>query len=60
MDGLDPATRQTIVAEVSEAIAPRLCSPDDVWTMDYVRLRFLAIKRSPAPQPHGKNCLSSP
>lgn len=45
LDGLDPATRQAVVAQVSKTTAPRLCSsPDGVWTMDYVRLRFRAVK----------------
>ena len=42
LDTLEPATRQAIVAEVSKTTAPQLCSPDGVWTMDYVRLRFRA------------------
>lgn len=44
LDGLDQATRQAIVAQVSKGTASRLCSPDGVWTVDYVRLRFRAVK----------------
>ena len=44
LDGLDQATRQAIVAQVSKGTASRLCSPDGVWTVDYVRLRFRTVK----------------
>ena len=44
LDGLDQATRQAVVAQVSQTTAPQLCSPDGVWTVDYVRLRFRAVK----------------
>ena len=44
LDGLDQATRQAVVAQVSKGTASRLCSPDGVWTVDYVRLRFRAVK----------------
>ena len=44
LDGLDQATRQAIVAQVSKEAASRLCNPDGVWTVDYVRLRFQAVK----------------
>ena len=45
LDGLEPGTRQAIQAEVSAAAAPRLRGPDGAWTVDYVRLRFRAVKR---------------
>ena len=45
LDGLEPRTRQAIEAEVSAAAAPRLRGPDGAWTVDYVRLRFRAVKR---------------
>lgn len=44
LDGLNPATRQAVVDEVSQRTALRLCSPDGLWTVDYVRLRFRAVK----------------
>ena len=44
LDSLDPATRQAVVDEVSKQTASRLCSPAGVWTVDYVRLRFRAVK----------------
>ena len=44
LDHLDPTVRQAVVAEVSKITAPRLCSPDGLWTVDYVRLRFRAVK----------------
>ena len=46
LDGLDSATRQAVVDEVSERTASQLCNGDGLWTVDYVRLRFLAIKLS--------------
>ena len=45
LDGLEPGTRQAIEAEVSAAAAPRLRGPDGAWTVDYVRLRFRAVRR---------------
>ncbi|MXZ83730.1 MAG: methyltransferase domain-containing protein [Synechococcus sp. SB0666_bin_14] len=44
LDGLDPATRQAVVDEVSKRTASRLCNADGLWTVDYVRLRFRAVK----------------
>ena len=44
LDGLDPATRQAVVDEVSKRTASQLSSLDGLWTIDYVRLRFRAIK----------------
>ena len=45
LDGLEPGTRKAIEAEVSAAAAPRLRGHDGAWTVDYVRLRFRAVKR---------------
>ncbi|MCB1954656.1 MAG: methyltransferase domain-containing protein [Rhodocyclaceae bacterium] len=33
-----------IIAEVEEALAPRLRGADGIWTMDYVRLRLVATR----------------
>ena len=44
LDGLDSATRQAVVDEVSDQAASQLCNGDGLWMVDYVRLRFLAIK----------------
>lgn len=41
---MSEAERPAFVAEVREALAPRLRTPDGGWTVDYVRLRFAAIK----------------
>lgn len=47
------ADRAAVVAEVEEALAPRLRDADGVWTLDYVRLRFAARRplkpRGPVP-----------
>jgi trans-aconitate methyltransferase len=40
---LDPSNRATYIAEVREAIRPKLCDPAGQWTADYVRLRFAAM-----------------
>ena len=45
LDGLDADMRQAIEGEVSAAAAPRLRGADGAWTVDYVRLRFRAVKR---------------
>ncbi len=39
---LDPADRPAYIAEVREAIRPKLCDAIGQWTADYVRLRFSA------------------
>lgn len=44
LNALGPADRPAFVAEVREALAPRLCDADGAWTADYVRLRFAAHK----------------
>jgi hypothetical protein len=42
---LVPATdRPALVTEVRDALAPKLRGHDGRWTVDYVRLRFAAIK----------------
>ena len=41
---LSAADRPAFVAEVRDALAPKLRAPDGRWTVDYVRLRFAAIK----------------
>ena len=41
---LPPAERPGFLAEVRDALRPRLCDAEGRWTADYVRLRFAAIK----------------
>ncbi len=41
---LAEAERGALIAEVVEALRPRLCDDDGVWWADYVRLRFAATK----------------
>jgi SAM-dependent methyltransferase len=36
--------RQDLLTEVSDRCAPQLRSDDGRWTVDYVRLRFVAVK----------------
>ncbi len=45
LDPLDGPTRQQVEAEVSAAAAPALRGADGAWTVDYVRLRFRAVRR---------------
>ena len=45
LSGLDRATRRQVEAEVEAATAPHLRAVDGSWTVDYVRLRFRAVKR---------------
>ena len=45
LDPLDSATRRQVEAEVSAATAPALRGTDGAWTVDYVRLRFRAVRR---------------
>lgn len=40
------ADRAALVHEVQERLRSRMQNPDGLWTGDYVRLRFVAIKRS--------------
>ena len=37
-----PADRAAFIAEVREALRPRLCDARGNWTADYIRLRFVA------------------
>ena len=39
-----PAARPAFLAEVRDALRPRLCDAAGQWTADYVRLRFRATK----------------
>ncbi|MDP7668054.1 MAG: class I SAM-dependent methyltransferase [Rhodospirillales bacterium] len=39
--------RAAFLAEVCDAAAPELCDSDGRWTVDYVRLRFVAHKPAP-------------
>jgi trans-aconitate methyltransferase len=41
---LAPGERATFLAEVREALRPKLCDANRNWTADYVRLRFAAQK----------------
>jgi hypothetical protein len=41
---LQVAEREDYIAEVREAIRPKLCDAAGQWTADYVRLRFAAVK----------------
>ena len=45
INALDRNERQNFIDEVRRQIAPTLCDSAGAWTMDYVRLRFLAAKR---------------
>jgi trans-aconitate methyltransferase len=41
---LPEGERAAFLAEVQEALRPKLCNADGRWTADYVRLRFAATK----------------
>lgn len=41
---LPPEQRPELFADVRAALRERLCGGDGVWTVDYVRLRFRAVK----------------
>ena len=41
---LPESERAAFVAELREALRPHLRQPDGSWTVDYVRLRFAAVK----------------
>ncbi|MGF1640237.1 MAG: class I SAM-dependent methyltransferase [Rhodospirillales bacterium] len=45
LDALPPTERPAVVAEVEETLAPFLRDDAGRWTVDYVRLRFAAVKR---------------
>ena len=42
---LPQSERPAYLHEVRERVRPALCDAAGVWTADYVRLRFVAIKR---------------
>jgi trans-aconitate methyltransferase len=42
---LPPAECSNYIAEVREALRPELTDSKGIWTADYVRLRFMAIKQ---------------
>lgn len=44
LDGLTVDDRRMVEQEVRDGLASRLCSPDGIWRLDYVRLRFAASK----------------
>jgi SAM-dependent methyltransferase len=41
---LPPIERPAFLAEVREALRPKLCDANGNWIADYVRLRFVAVK----------------
>jgi trans-aconitate methyltransferase len=41
---LPPVERPTYIAEVREAVRPKLCDTQGHWTADYIRLRFATTK----------------
>lgn len=43
--GWTPADRTDLFTEVRESLRPDLCDAAGRWTVDYVRLRFVAVKR---------------
>ncbi|HUQ68788.1 MAG TPA: class I SAM-dependent methyltransferase [Planctomycetaceae bacterium] len=43
--GWSPAERTSLFAEVRDTCRPTLCDADGRWTADYVRLRFVAVRR---------------
>ena len=45
LDGLEPDVKRQVEAEVKAATAPRLRAADGSWTVDYVRLRFRAVRQ---------------
>lgn len=50
LDAVPPAARAAFLEEVTARTRPRLC-PAGRWVVDYVRLRFLAVKPSRGPGP---------
>jgi SAM-dependent methyltransferase len=46
---LPPDERPALEDEIEAALRPVLCGPDGIWTADYVRLRFAAVKPAGAP-----------
>jgi trans-aconitate methyltransferase len=45
LDAVAETERAGFLAEVETRLAPALLGADGVWTADYVRLRFMAVKR---------------
>ena len=43
LEGLPEKTREAVVRETSELLAPALRDEAGTWTADYVRLRFVAL-----------------
>ncbi len=41
---LPSGERRVVKTEIEECLRGRLCGPDGRWTVDYVRLRFAALK----------------
>ena len=44
LDPLESRARRNFEQELRDVLAPRLRSPDGIWCIDYVRLRFAATK----------------
>lgn len=44
LDALPTVTRRMIVSEIEESLRPRLRDAQGRWVLDYVRLRFKAVK----------------
>jgi SAM-dependent methyltransferase len=44
LDVLESRARRNFKQELRDVLAPRLLSPDGIWYLDYVRLRFAAAK----------------
>lgn len=44
LDPLESRARRDFEQELRDVLAPRLRSPDGIWRIDYVRLRFAATK----------------
>ncbi len=44
LDSLESRARRNFEQELRDVLAPRLRSPDGIWCIDYVRLRFAATK----------------
>lgn len=41
---LSESQKEDLLAEVTEKIRPKLCDSNGKWTIDYTRIRFLAVK----------------
>ena len=42
LGAVSPTEKEKVIADVTDALRPVLCDADGRWTIDYVRLRFLA------------------